>query len=298
MNSRESIEIPFLGEWKQIRRERAALLERLQRLDAEQGRVSTEVLDRVRADYEHKSEDLDARTQDLSERAHKEARSLDAAVERQQSAVQEQEIALEEYDLRERLGEQLEPEAARHAGELRTELTRLNEDLLAMEEMRDRVREIAEGRSGAHASHQSPGPRTTPPAPPSPAPRPASPPSGPPQMPRPTGAVPALSPPPAPRSSGSDSARLVPVESADGSDFHLLRTRNLIGRAPESDLCLPMGTVSRRHAILEQTDQGWMVRDLQSENGTWVNNERIWERALADGDQVQFGTVSLIFHLH
>jgi pSer/pThr/pTyr-binding forkhead associated (FHA) protein len=71
----------------------------------------------------------------------------------------------------------------------------------------------------------------------------------------------------------------------------------IVGRTPESGLRLPVGTVSRRHAELEPTPAGWVVRDLHSENGTWVNGERIWEKLLADGDRVQFGSVALIFRL-
>ena len=54
-------------------------------------------------------------------------------------------------------------------------------------------------------------------------------------------------------------------------------------------------TVSRRHAQLSQIDKGWTVKDLRSENGTYVNGEKVTEKALADGDRVHFGTVRLIF---
>jgi pSer/pThr/pTyr-binding forkhead associated (FHA) protein len=95
---------------------------------------------------------------------------------------------------------------------------------------------------------------------------------------------------------GAGVARLVPVESADARDFHPLTGRTIVGRGAESDLRLPVGTISRRHAEIERIAGGWLVRDLNSENGTWVNGERVWEQVLVDGDRVQFGTVCLVFH--
>jgi hypothetical protein len=283
MDPRESVEIPFLGEWMQIRRERAALRERLARLESERGRVSEEVLARVRADYQEKADDLELRANDLSERARREARSLASAVERQQQTVDKQRMALEEYDLRERLGEVLDAISAKRAGEMRHDLERLEDDLRAMVEMRDRVTTIADSRADRPVT--IPALATT--------------------LPPPSGALPPLPPMPPPLATPPPqaanvakplAARLVPTESRDGSDAFRLRDRTLVGRNRESDLCLPVGTVSRRHAMVEQTDAGWVVRDLHSENGTWVNGERVWERTLAEGDQIQFGTVGLVFH--
>jgi len=278
MDPRESIDIPLLGEWIQLRRERTALRERLTRLESERGRVSEEVLERVRADYQEKVADLDLRASDLAGRAETEARALAAAVARQKQEVDKQRLAYEEYDLRQRLGEVLDAVSAKRAADLRSELSRLEDDLKAMIEMRDRVATIAEGTSGGQLP-DAPSPRTggvraeiLPPIPP---------------------AV----PPPVAAPTPAAGARLIPSDSRDGSDAFVLRERTLVGRNRESDLCLPVGTVSRRHAIVENVPEGWRVRDLHSENGTWVNGDRIWEHLLADGDQVQFGTVALIFHL-
>ena len=275
MSASGSIEIPIAAEWSQLRRDKAALRERLARLDAERGRVSDAVLERVRADYEHRAEDLEARAQDLAERARREMTSLAAAVVRQEKVVAEYRAALEEYDLRERLGEVLDPESTRQAKQLRQELGRLEDDLRAMVDLRDRVATIAEGRSsGLHIVA----------APPPPAANAQE------ELLSPvhSAALAMLAPP-------ADNPRLIPVESIDGADFFALGAKTVVGRNPDSDLQLPVGTVSRRHAEVERQDDGWMVRDLHSENGTWVNGERIWEHRIVDGDEVQFGTVRLLF---
>lgn len=65
-----------------------------------------------------------------------------------------------------------------------------------------------------------------------------------------------------------------------------------IGRAPGAVLRLSHYTVSRTHAQLRATQEGWMLRDLGSSNGTWVNGRRVTGvAAVRPGDHVQFGQV-------
>lgn len=66
-----------------------------------------------------------------------------------------------------------------------------------------------------------------------------------------------------------------------------------IGRAPGSVLRLGDATVSRAHAQLTCTDDGWRLRDLGSRNGTWVNGGRVTGAVtVRAGDQVRFGDVA------
>lgn len=67
----------------------------------------------------------------------------------------------------------------------------------------------------------------------------------------------------------------------------------LIGRRPETDLCLECNSVSGEHARLsEKSGQLW-IEDLQSTNGTFVNGIRIEEPSkLESGDIVQFGSIA------
>lgn len=63
-----------------------------------------------------------------------------------------------------------------------------------------------------------------------------------------------------------------------------------IGRAPGSVLRLNDFTVSRAHAQLRSTEDGWTLRDLGSSNGTWVNGRRVTgTTAVHPGDHVRFG---------
>lgn len=68
-----------------------------------------------------------------------------------------------------------------------------------------------------------------------------------------------------------------------------------IGRSPHSDLFLDDVTVSRHHARILHDASGFMVEDLNSLNGTYVNRKRIERHQLLDGDELQIGKFKLAF---
>jgi len=68
-----------------------------------------------------------------------------------------------------------------------------------------------------------------------------------------------------------------------------------VGRHPDSEIFLDDITVSRRHAEFAKSGHGYVVKDVGSLNGTYVNRERIEETTLASGDEVQIGKFKLLF---
>ena len=68
-----------------------------------------------------------------------------------------------------------------------------------------------------------------------------------------------------------------------------------IGRHPNSDIVLDDITVSRRHAQVVFVDGSYVVRDVGSLNGTYVNQQRCDEARLFHGDEVQIGKFRLVF---
>ena len=80
-----------------------------------------------------------------------------------------------------------------------------------------------------------------------------------------------------------------------GSRFLLDSELTTVGRHPGSDIFLDDVTVSRRHAEFYRHGTGFVVRDVGSLNGTYVNRERIEETSLNDGDEVQVGKFRLTF---
>lgn len=69
----------------------------------------------------------------------------------------------------------------------------------------------------------------------------------------------------------------------------------VIGREATCDLFLDDPTVSKHHADLRRTDDGWLLTDVGSRNGTRVNGWRIQDAVLRDGDVVRMGNVSVLF---
>ena len=64
----------------------------------------------------------------------------------------------------------------------------------------------------------------------------------------------------------------------------------VIGRSRSCDLRLPTGDASRRHAEISDTEQGFLLRDLASTNGTFVNGSRVSEHLLRPGDRIEIGS--------
>ncbi len=91
---------------------------------------------------------------------------------------------------------------------------------------------------------------------------------------------------------------LTPDDRPD-SVYPLLDTECTIGRAPENAIAVPDGSVSSKHARIVRAEDGFLIEDLQSRNGTYVNGERVIEgqRKLADGDLIRLGKVIMIFNV-
>jgi pSer/pThr/pTyr-binding forkhead associated (FHA) protein len=81
-----------------------------------------------------------------------------------------------------------------------------------------------------------------------------------------------------------------------GSRFLLDTDVVKAGRHPDSDIFLDDVTVSRRHAEFRRTPEGFVVTDVGSLNGTYVNRDRIDEVLLKGGDEVQVGKYRLVYY--
>jgi hypothetical protein len=71
----------------------------------------------------------------------------------------------------------------------------------------------------------------------------------------------------------------------------------MIGRDGANDIVIDHPLASRRHARLERTDDGFAVRDLESTNGTFVNQERVEGLChLHNQDQIIIADTIIVFH--
>ena len=90
---------------------------------------------------------------------------------------------------------------------------------------------------------------------------------------------------------------LLVAHRGPNAGFRRRLDRNVItvGRHPDSDVVLDAVTVSPRHAEFRRDGAGFVVADVGSFNGTYVNGTPIDVAALTDGDEVQIGKFRLVF---
>ncbi|HEX7999694.1 MAG TPA: sigma 54-interacting transcriptional regulator [Pyrinomonadaceae bacterium] len=82
-----------------------------------------------------------------------------------------------------------------------------------------------------------------------------------------------------------------------GATFALADSETSIGRESANRLCISDPSVSRRHSIIRREGEQFKINDLESLNGTFVNDVPVKERALAHGDRVRIGDYLFVFLL-
>jgi pSer/pThr/pTyr-binding forkhead associated (FHA) protein len=87
------------------------------------------------------------------------------------------------------------------------------------------------------------------------------------------------------------------IVSDGGGSRHEVAGRAVVGRDADCDIALSSLSASRKHASLEQTASGWVLKDLSSVNGTFVNGKRVTETLLSSGDALRFGEVKAAFEI-
>jgi Nif-specific regulatory protein len=83
-----------------------------------------------------------------------------------------------------------------------------------------------------------------------------------------------------------------------GGIFNVDDTGTVIGRETSANLCIAESAVSRRHSLVEKRDDDYVITDLDSLNGTFVNDVPIKMRVLQHGDRVRIGESQFLFLLH
>src|SRR5512142_2655219 len=84
---------------------------------------------------------------------------------------------------------------------------------------------------------------------------------------------------------------------AGGEPIRIEKDPAAVGRDPRADVVLTHPSVSRKHAVLEETAHGWMVADQNSGNGTWIDGQRVIRALLRPGQSVRFGAVTFTVSL-
>ncbi len=77
----------------------------------------------------------------------------------------------------------------------------------------------------------------------------------------------------------------------------LTRISNVVGRDEYCDLILTNSAVSRKHCILQVTERGVMIKDLDSTNGTYANGIAVTDGYINRGDRLSLGSYELTLHV-
>jgi predicted component of type VI protein secretion system len=77
--------------------------------------------------------------------------------------------------------------------------------------------------------------------------------------------------------------------------YTLENRRYTVGRFPDNDIHIGDQAVSSHHAVLDNTHGSSVIEDLNSTNGTYVNNERVQKNVLKDGDIITLGRHQLCY---
>ncbi len=89
--------------------------------------------------------------------------------------------------------------------------------------------------------------------------------------------------------------RLSIVHGPETGKSYLLGETTRLGRALDNDIHIPDTQTSRYHAIIEHRENGYVIRDLDSTNGTFVNGKRVdREMELHIGDAITVGKTRFI----
>lgn len=321
----QRIDTSAIEELQTIKQEQDVLQQRLDAMHSQAKKVSDKVFERVRADYQGRYHALEEQARPLKAQARAEFARLAALNRRLTEALEDARLAKEELEFRNELGEFEEKAFRQRLAESESLVKECETRVAEGEKLRTRFVAAFHSEDDLTAAPEEiPAPPVEEPATEQPVEEPAAAePAAAPEAAE-TGEEPApdatvLQPlgPEAMDVAGTaplvlEGAATTPAETGAGEEEKpdaataILRPARLvqeddgrvlpvqmptttIGRAPSNDVAIPDGTISRHHAKIELTENGFTLFDLGSENGVFVNGERVTERLLANGDQIEVG---------
>lgn len=112
-----------------------------------------------------------------------------------------------------------------------------------------------------------------------------------------TAAPPPPPPPstPQPAAGKSGGYKIVFLEGEVESPEFELKENISLGRSPSNDLVLKAAKVSRQHAAINKYKDQYIIIDLKSSNGVFVNGKKVDEHTLKEGDQITIGGYKMVF---
>lgn len=267
-------------------------------------KVDEIVYQRVRDDYQNRHRELEKEANPLQAEARREFQKLSVLFDQLTAAFEEARANKQEVEFRHSVGELSDEQHAERLKEAEQVLERCEQEVAEANQLKDRFFEAFHSKEELE-SEPAPAEPTATPASAESLPEPVSldatmiAPAG-----DPNAIVPTEEPPstetvePQSTDPGATvvvkcSARLTVEEG--GLEF-ALGPFNEIGRAAANQIQLKYAGVSKKHALIAATPEGYTVKDLNSRYGIFVNDKQITECKLSDGDRIRIGEVNLLFH--
>lgn len=278
----EAIDTSPIEQLQSLKAEQLTLKERLDRMVAMKDRVSPEVYTRVRKDYEARFAALESQARPLLDKARREYARLKAVVIELERKLNAARLAKEEIEFRNALGEYTQTQFAELLAQAEGEVAEVEGHLAEAGALRQRFLEAVLSESELEGG-------AVPPPPPSRKEKEEA--AAPPSV-ETTEAMPLATPPP--EEAGATIALAMPrllVQTPEGvsQEFQLKAQVTTIGRSPRNDICIAEASVSRQHAEIFLSARGYSIRDLGSNNGVFVNGQKVVEHLLASGDVIELG---------
>jgi hypothetical protein len=294
----------------------------LAKAEGTKGKVSEAVYTRVKKDYGVRLEALESRARPLRDHARQEQGKLRPIHDRFKKALDDARLDVEELQFRREVGELAEADFTGKKIVLDEALAQKDRDFKEAEALSQRFVSVV----GVAKEPEPPPPAPAPPPTPVPAPaasaEPATAPRGkaPAEAPKPVGKV----EPPAeepqeetvyvqgpvdgPIDEEQRTAPEIPIEGTIMMQFatlvaqdgnppqeYRLGSRTSIGRVKDNEVSIQTPSISRKHAVIALTADGYVITDLDSGNGTFVNDERVQMAKLQDGDKIRLGDRGFVF---
>jgi hypothetical protein len=290
----ETIDTAIFRALAEIRQDEVVLQGLLDKANAHKEEVSAAVYERVTRDYAGRLKALESRARPLRDTARAELAKLRAVRDRLKAALDTAQLDHQELEFRKQLGELVPEDFETRHKTLSDALSTAQRDFDEIERVCKQFGEVVplEPPRAAGGAVAESAVAAAPPSPPSSATAPALPPDSGDDDTRGTLMV---ERPPELATVAVSLARLVGEADGGRATSHELGTLTNIGRVPGNQIELDMPEVSRHHARIAMTESGWLLTDLNSGNGTYVNDERVKEHHLKHGDKIRIGTTNFVF---
>jgi len=312
------IDVSAIAELVRIKQEEELLRSRLSKMEASQEKVSRAVYDRVRGDYQSRQAALDVESRPLKRKARQQYAKLRALRSEIEKTLETASLDKEELIFRHDLGEFQGEEFQTRLGQSETLLAARRQELAETDQLKqqfvdafhsesdlepqagEEIEELAEKEEADEEKTRVSSPT------------PIAPPAG--SAPEATmvaqksalGVTAAIDPAATrpdtfiPAAAGATARVAIPrivkqVEEGPAEEFALTPGTTSIGRSPKNQISLPFAEVSRHHANVVFTADGYRIVDLNSGNGILVNGRRVTDWLLNDGDVIQIGMEKLTF---